>query len=106
MHWRPLRHDSPLKPLETRQRFARRSKPWVSTPITWIPGPAGRPSRSSSNIIELHYDLRQVPERERWTLDYTRLEDWTAVIEGDDAFQTLVNQQPRFTSVFYDAGPG
>ena len=57
-------------------------------------------------IVELHYDLRQILEREFWTLDYPSLEEWAAVIEGEEAFQSLVNREPLFTDVFYDTGPG
>jgi hypothetical protein len=56
-------------------------------------------------IVEFHYDSRHLPEEELWTLDYPTLEEWAAVVEGERSFQALVNQEPIFSDVYYDAGP-
>jgi hypothetical protein len=57
-------------------------------------------------IVELQYELRRLPEQEVWTLDYPTLEEWAAVVEGEPWFQLLINREPTFTDVYYDAGPG
>jgi hypothetical protein len=56
-------------------------------------------------IVELQYGSRQLAEQEVWTLDYPRLEEWAAVVEGEGWFQALINQEPTFTDVYYDTGP-
>ena len=57
-------------------------------------------------IVEFQYDPRAIPEQEVWTLDYPDLESWAAVVESESWFQALVNQEPAFTDVYYDSGPG
>jgi hypothetical protein len=57
-------------------------------------------------IIEFQYDSRQFPEQEVWSLDYPSLEEWAAIVEGERWFQMLINREPTFTDVYYDAGPG
>ena len=54
-------------------------------------------------IVEFQFDSRAVPEQEVWTLDYPTLTEWAAVIEGEPWFQALVNQEPTFSDVYYDA---
>jgi hypothetical protein len=56
-------------------------------------------------IVEFQYDVQALPDEEVWTLDYPTLEEWASVVESTRSFQTLVNQQPRFTDVYYDSGP-
>jgi hypothetical protein len=56
-------------------------------------------------IIEFQYNVQPLPDEEVWTLDYRTLEEWASVVEGTSSFQTLVNQRPRFTDVYYDTGP-
>jgi hypothetical protein len=57
-------------------------------------------------IVEFHYDSGQFPEQEVWTLDYSSLEEWAVVVEGEPWFQALINRDPAFTDVYYDAGTG
>ena len=56
-------------------------------------------------IVEFQFDVQQLPDEEVWTLDFPTLEEWAAVVEGTRSFQSLVNQAPRFTDVYYDTGP-
>jgi hypothetical protein len=57
-------------------------------------------------IVELQYQSMSLPEQEVWTLDYATLEEWASVVEGEPWFQVLINREPTFTDVYYDAGPG
>jgi hypothetical protein len=57
-------------------------------------------------VVEFDYKSRPFPEQEIWTLDYSSLEEWASVVEGAPWFQALINEQPAFTDVYYDAGPG
>ena len=56
-------------------------------------------------IVEFQYELGGLAEeRDVWTLDYRTLEEWATVVEGEPSFQTLINREPSFTDVYYDAG--
>jgi hypothetical protein len=52
-------------------------------------------------VVELRYDVCQLPDYEAWTLDFPTIEEWASIVEGESTFQSLINRTPTFSDVYF-----